>query len=157
MKGSVRMYLNIDIKKDSVFKNIYLREEGRLHMCKIISNLYNLDYKDLVYNMKIYNTEHPRINGKYGLSYSDIVYEYKNMIFIIEMNKSYYEKIIYKNHFYLFFRHIFDANNKNGYNKNKETITNFIMPLSSLKSFVLIIISKLLLTLIGLLVCSGLA
>ena len=39
----------------------------------------------------------------------------------------------------------------------KQTITNFIMPLSSLKSFVLIIISKLLLTLIGLPVCSGLA
>ena len=37
------------------------------------------------------------------------------------MNKTYYKKIIDKNHFYLLFRHISDANNENGYNGNKET------------------------------------
>ena len=30
-------------------------------MCSIISNLYNFDYKDLLNNLKIYNTEHPRL------------------------------------------------------------------------------------------------
>ena len=113
--------LNIDIKNDSVFKNIYLSETGRIHMCNIISNLYNLDYDDLVINMKIYNNEHPNYNINYKSSYSDVVYQYKNKIFIIEMNKTYYKKIIDKNHFYLLFRHISDANNENGYNGNKET------------------------------------
>ena len=112
--------IGLDIKRDSVFKNVYLREAGRIHMCSIISNLYNLNYNDLVKKLRMYNGEHPRLNN-YNSSYNDIVYEYKNKLFIIEMNKSYYEKIIFKNYFYLFFRHIFDANNKNGYNMYKET------------------------------------
>ena len=37
------------------------------------------------------------------------------------MNNNYYEKSIYKNHFYLLFRQVFNASNKNDYNMNKET------------------------------------
>ena len=114
-------YLNIDIKNDSIFKMIYLSEIGRKHMCSIISNLYYLDYFDLIKNMKIYNSEHINFNINNKSSYSDIIYIYKNKIFIIEMNRQYYKKIINKNHFYLFFRHIHDANNDNGYNEERET------------------------------------
>ena len=114
-------YLNVDIKKDSVFKNVFLRNEGRILIANIISNLYGFNLKDLLDNLKLYNSEHPRINTNIKPSYSDIIYVYKNKIFIIEMNKSYYKKSIYKNHFYLLFRHVFDANNKNNYNMNKET------------------------------------
>lgn len=114
-------FIKVDLKRDSVFKNIYLREEGRVHMCSIISKLYNLDYNDLIKNLKIYSSEHPRIESDIKSSYSDIVYMYKDKLFIIEMNNKYYEKSIYKNHFYLLFRHVFNANNKNDYNMKKET------------------------------------
>lgn len=113
--------LTVNIKYDSIFKSIYLREEGRIHMCSIISDLYELDYEDLIKNLKIYNSEHPRLNKRIKSSYSDVVYEYKNKLFIIEMNNNYYVKSIYKNHFYLLFRQVFNANNKNNYNMNKET------------------------------------
>ena len=113
--------LNVDIKRDYVFKNVFLREVGRKLMCYIISDLYNLDLVDLINNLKFYNSEHPRLDSKIYSSYSDIVYQFRNKIFIVEMNKSYYESSIYKNHFYLLFRHVFDANNKNNYNQEKET------------------------------------
>jgi len=90
-------------------------------MCSIISNLYNLDYYDLLKNMKIYNSEHYNFNINRKSSYSDIIYIYKNKIFIVEMNRQYYKKIINKNHYYLFFRHIHDATNENGYNRERET------------------------------------
>lgn len=90
-------------------------------MCSIIHNLYGFDYDDLFLNLRLYNVEHPNYNIDERSSYSDIVYEYRNKLFIVEMNNFYYEKSIYKNHFYLLFRHIFDANNRNGYNKYKET------------------------------------
>ncbi|MBQ3021039.1 MAG: hypothetical protein IJD92_02290 [Bacilli bacterium] len=37
------------------------------------------------------------------------------------MNKYFTKKILYKNHFYLFYKHVFDATNKNNYNEYKET------------------------------------
>lgn len=111
----------IDIKNDAIFKMIYLSEVGRKHMCSIISNLYNLDYYDLLKNMKIYNSEQFNFNINKKSSYSDVIYIYRNKIFIIEMNRQYYKKIINKNHFYLFFRHIHDATNENGYNGERET------------------------------------
>ncbi|MBQ3021644.1 MAG: PD-(D/E)XK nuclease family transposase [Bacilli bacterium] len=113
--------IEVDIKKDSIFKNIFLREEGRILMCNIISDLYNIDVSLLLSNLKYYNGEYPRLDYNIKSSYSDVVYEFDNKIFIIEMNRFYYEKSIYKNHFYLLFRHVFDANNKNSYNMNKET------------------------------------
>jgi len=113
--------MNIDIKNDSIFKTVYLSEVGRRHMCSLISNLYDLDYFDLLKNMKLYSSEYPNININNKSSYSDVVYVYKNKIFIIEMNKYFYKKIINKNHYYLFFRHILDANNDNGYNEERET------------------------------------
>ena len=39
----------------------------------------------------------------------------------IEMNSYFTKKLVYKNYFYLLFRHIFDATNENDYNRYKET------------------------------------
>ena len=109
-------FLKLDIKSDSVFKYIFLSEIGKNYMCNILSKLINIKYKDLIDNMYIINSEYPRIGNK--SSYSDVVYRYKNIIFIIEMNNFYTKKSIYKNHYYLFFNHIYNANNKNNYNKD---------------------------------------
>ena len=37
------------------------------------------------------------------------------------MNKNYTKESLYKNHFYLFYKHIFGAENSNSYNSNLET------------------------------------
>lgn len=68
----------LDIKNDSLFKNIFLRDIGKKYMCSILSELLNLDYEDLLNNIKLYNSEHPRINIKNKSSYSDVIYEYRN-------------------------------------------------------------------------------
>lgn len=111
----------LDIKNDSLFKNIFLRDIGKKYMCSILSELLNLDYEDLLNNIKLYNSEHPRINIKNKSSYSDVIYEYRNKLFIIEMNSYFTKKLVHKNYFYLLFRHIFDATNENDYNRYKET------------------------------------
>ena len=90
-------------------------------MCKILSLIFDLDYLDMVKCTKVINTEYPRNNIKIKSSMSDAVYKYKNKIFIIEMNKTYTKESLYKNHFYLFYRHIFDAKNENTYNSEIET------------------------------------
>ena len=109
-------FLKLDIKSDSVFKYIFLSEIGKKYMCNILSKLIDVEYKNLIDNMYIINSEYPSIGNK--SSYSDVVYRYKNIIFIIEMNNFYTKKSIYKNHYYLFFNHIYNANNKNNYNKD---------------------------------------
>ena len=91
----------LDIKNDSLFKNIFLRDIGKKYMCSILSELFNLDYEDLLKNIKLYSSEHPSINIKNKSSFSDVIYEYKNKLFIIEMNKTFSKKIIHKNHYYL--------------------------------------------------------
>ena len=90
-------------------------------MCKILSLIFDLDYLDMIKYTKVINTEYPRNNIKIKSSMSDAVYRYKNKIFIIEMNKTYTKESLYKNHFYLFYRHIFDAKNENTYNSEIET------------------------------------
>ena len=90
-------------------------------MCKILSLIFDLDYLDMIKCTKVINTEYPRNNIKIKSSMSDAVYRYKNKIFIIEMNKTYTKESLYKNHFYLFYRHIFDAKNENTYNSEIET------------------------------------
>ena len=37
------------------------------------------------------------------------------------MNKNYTKESLYKNHFYLFYKHIFGAENSNSYNSDLET------------------------------------
>ena len=106
---------------DTFFKRIFLSEVGKNYMCKILSILFDLDYLDMINNTKIINTEYPRNNIKIKSSMSDAIYKYKNKIFIIEMNKTYTKESLYKNHFYLFYRHIFDAKNENTYNSEMET------------------------------------
>lgn len=80
------MDLKIDIKNDCAFKNIFLRNCGKKYICGIISELLCIDYNDLLENINIYNTEHPRKNISTKSSYSDVIYEYKNKLFIIEKN-----------------------------------------------------------------------
>lgn len=111
----------LDIKNDSLFKNIFLRDEGRKYMCSIISELLNLNYEDLLENVRLYGTEHPNNDANKKSSFSDVIYGYKNKIFIIEMNKILTKKLVSKNYYYLLFRHTFDANNENDYNYEKLT------------------------------------
>ena len=83
--------------------------------------LYNLDYNDTVNNIIVINNDHIRDDINIKSSMSDIIYKYRNKIFIIEMNKSYTKESLYKNHFYLFYKHIFGAENSNSYNSDLET------------------------------------
>ena len=90
-------------------------------MSLIISELYNLDYNDFINNITVINNEHIRNDINIKSSMSDIIDKYRNKIFIIEMNKSYTKESLYKNHFYLFYKHIFGAENSNSYNSDLET------------------------------------
>ncbi len=110
-----------NILYDTFFKRIFVSDVGIKYMCKIISELYNLDYKDMIKNTTVINNEHVRNNININSSMSDVIYKYKNKIFIIEMNNDYTKESLYKNHFYLFYKHIFDAEHKNSYNSDIET------------------------------------
>ena len=111
---------NLKILYDAYFKYIFNKRFGIMYMSRIISTLFDLDYDDLVNNILIASTEHVR-SKSIKSSFSDVIYMYKNKRFIIEMNNSYTSEIVYKNHFYLFYHHIFDLENKNSYNSNIET------------------------------------
>ena len=70
-------------------------------MSLIISELYNLDYNDIINNIVVINNEHIRDDINIKSSMSDIIYKYKNKIFILEMNKDYTKESLYKNHLYM--------------------------------------------------------
>ncbi len=110
-----------NILYDTFFKRIFVSDIGIKYMSLIISELYNLDYNDMVNNIIVINNEHIRDDINIKSSMSDIIYKYKNKIFILEMNKDYTKESLYKNHFYLFYKHIFGAENSNSYNSNLET------------------------------------
>ncbi len=110
-----------NILYDTFFKRIFVSDIGIKYMSLIISDLYNLDYNDMVNNIIVINNEHIRDDINIKSSMSDIIYKYKNKIFILEMNKDYTKESLYKNHFYLFYKHIFGAENSNSYNSNLET------------------------------------
>ena len=110
-----------NILYDTFFKRIFVSDVGIKYMSLIISELYNLDYNDLINNITVINNEHIRNDINIKSSMSDIIYKYRNKIFIIEMNKSYTKESLYKNHFYLFYKHIFGAENSNSYNSDLET------------------------------------
>ena len=82
--------------------------------------LYDAYFKYIFNNIVVASTEHVR-SKSIKSSFSDVIYMYRNKRFIIEMNNSYTSEIVYKNHFYLFYHHIFDLENKNSYNSNIET------------------------------------
>ena len=90
-----------NILYDTFFKRIFVSDVGIKYMSLIISELYNLDYNDLINNITVINNEHIRNDINIKSSMSDIIYKYRNKIFIIEMNKSYTKESLYKNHFYL--------------------------------------------------------
>ena len=82
--------------------------------------LYDAYFKYIFNNIVVASTEHVR-SKSIKSSFSDVIYMYRNKRFIIEMNNSYTSEIVYNNHFYLFYHHIFDLKNKNSYNSNIET------------------------------------
>ena len=110
-----------NILYDTFFKRIFVSQIGIKYMSMVISKLYNLDYEDMINNIEVINNEHNRDNIDIKSSMSDVIYKYKNKIFIIEMNKVYTKESLYKNHFYLFYKHIFDAENANSYKSEMET------------------------------------
>ena len=110
-----------NILYDTFFKRIFVSDVGIKYMSLIISELYNLDYNDLINNITVINNEHIRNDINIKSSMSDIIYKYRNKIFIIEMNKSYTKESLYKNHFYLYYKHISGAENNNSYNNDLET------------------------------------
>ena len=110
-----------NILYDTFFKRIFTTDIGIKYMSLIISNIYNLDYFDMINNTIVINNEHNRDNINIKSSMSDVIYKYKNKIFILEMNKTYTKESLYKNHFYLFYKHIFDREHSNTYKSDMET------------------------------------
>ena len=82
--------------------------------------MYDSYFKYIFNNIVVASTESVR-SKSIKSSFSYVIYMYRNKRFIIEMNNSYTSEIVYKNHFYLFYHHIFDLENKNSYNSNIET------------------------------------
>ena len=82
--------------------------------------MYDAYFKFIFNNIVVASNENVR-SKSIKSSFSDVIYMYRNKSFIIEMNNSYTSEIFYKNHFYLFYHHIFDLENKNSYNSNIET------------------------------------
>ena len=88
-----------NILYDTFFKRIFVSDDSIKYMSLIISELYNLDYNDLINNITVINNEHIRNDINIKSSMSDIIYKYRNKIFIIEMNKSYTKESLYKKSF----------------------------------------------------------
>lgn len=144
-----------DIKNPVLFKKILLKDDGMKYMCSIISELLNLDYEDLLENIKIYSIKYYSASYikkmKTKTFFTDVIYEYKNKLFFIEMNKTFSEKLISKNYYYLLFRYVYDATIENGFNRDREMylidIDNFDivdkMDLDIEKSFIYKPLSKL--------------
>ena len=111
----------IDVKIDNFFKIVFNSKAGIKYMACILSKILKIEEKELIENISIYNTEYIREKANIKSSFSDVVYKYKNKIIIIEMNRTYRNRDIYKNHFYMMFNQIRDSYNMNDYNKELNT------------------------------------
>ena len=117
IEKSIELNRNIDIKNDGIFKYIFMNNIGIKYMCLIISELFNINYNDLIHNIELINTELPRSKIDKRSSNCDLVYKYKNNIIIIEMNKTYNDYVLHKSHFYLMYKQIINSFNDNKYGK----------------------------------------
>lgn len=117
IEKSNKFNINIDIKNDVIFKYIFTSKVGIKYIGYILSELFNIKYNDLINNIELINTESPRSKLDKKSSMCDIVYKYKNNLFIIEMNNTYTDYILHKNHFYMFYKQVMSSYNNNKYGK----------------------------------------
>ena len=121
IKKTKELNRNIDIKNDGIFKYIFTSNIGINYMCLLISELFNINYNNLINYIELINTELPRSKIDKRSSNCDLVYKYKNNIIIIEMNNTYNDYILHKSHFYLFYKQIINSFNDNKYGKEYNT------------------------------------
>ena len=86
---------------DEIFKSVLSSPDCLESLCLLISETCNVDYNDLLLNIRYSNTELQirRYNEK--VKRSDLILETDNKIFIIEMNRGhYYNGLFVKNYSY---------------------------------------------------------
>jgi len=86
---------------DSIFKSVMSNINCRKALCLFISEVCNINYKDLIDNIFVTNSEHMIIKINEKRKRSDLIVESGNYVFILEVNKGhYYDGLFVKNYCY---------------------------------------------------------
>jgi len=86
---------------DSIFKSVMSNINCRKALCLFISEVCNINYKDLIDNIFVTNSEHMIIKINEKRKRSDLIVESGNYVFILEMNSGkYYDGLFIKNYCY---------------------------------------------------------
>ena len=110
--------LLLNLRLDIIFKKVFLKNDSKKYLCLLISNVFDISYKDLFTESILINGELPSKNLEKRSSYTDIVLRFRNIDFIIEMNYHTGNYIVEKNDSYLFNLHTSKIFNENNYGKD---------------------------------------
>ena len=87
---------------DFIFKKLLSEEDSKPYLAKMISLIIEIDYKEILKNIRIGNTELMSIYKGDKNSIADIVvYIKESKLINLEMNKNYYKGLIDKNYNYI--------------------------------------------------------
>ena len=116
----------ISAASDSMWKVMFLNSERLKYSCKLISCIIDVEYEDLLENLKLVSQEFNRDNLSSKAEYGDYVAEINGQKICIEVNNSYktdsYENINERNYEYI--NRIFNERVRRG---SKYQFTNVIL------------------------------
>jgi len=91
----------IPITNDSMFKRIFGREDNKKFTCKLLSNIIDISYEDLLNNLKFTKNETGKEKNTDTSYRNDLVLELNDNIINIEMNNNSSEEIRNRNISYI--------------------------------------------------------
>ena len=91
----------IPMTNDRMFKAVLTSKEARDYLVDIISGITGLPKEDLKRDMTFKNSEHPVSGISESKKISDLVVEVKDGVINLEMNETYYKKLVDRNFEYI--------------------------------------------------------
>lgn len=91
----------IPMTYDRMFKTVLTSKEVRPYLASLISDITNLPKEKIEKDMVFRTNEHEIIGISEKKKISDLVVEVKDGVINLEMNKSYYEGLLDRNHEYI--------------------------------------------------------
>ncbi len=94
-------YKIIPMTNDRVFKSVLSSIEARDYLIDIISGITGLPKENLKKDMTFVDSEHRISSKKESKKISDLVVEVKDNVINLEMNNTYYKKLVHRNFEYI--------------------------------------------------------
>ena len=111
--------LIFDLKKDIIFKKVFLDEKNINYLKSLLSLILKTTYN---INLKLANIEIPNDRIDKKVSVADLILKDKELEYIIEMNYNYSKSLYYKNIHYLLKEHTKRSHKNNRYGMDNNTI-----------------------------------